>query len=553
MFNTHLTEYFARAENKDVTLNVTIYNVTNFVGFAVHSDIHITKALNIFPQNIKCHLLPDMWTTRRSITRIMSDDATQELVTYGGGDEAPGIKYVMMTVPTVSFDNNIHRVTNSNTLKNVWWLNKYLSVPSCAAGRLLQISGTCWYNTTLNALMLTQRVRQVFAGIWHASPPEYKTKIENFGTLETCPMKNMLLKDMLHFLIYHLVVKGDKIKARKDNTVIDMAGSVKAMSELGLSDDASVTVNQFNQNDRPQLRWTQLKTILTQMPLPEDFKTFGNNWFESADSNSIKRWLNALLSTTDKEIDIQQHLTYMISILKDWARLINAKAYEVDSKYNPDLRATEAKLNMHLGSFKTGHEIMDIKEIEQTARLLLIVLTLLKSKGDEGHNSFDATKVVLDMLKLSYMASEIDVKYLEKPQDAMPMFLLIGNQSENVQREITFGKKAYELLSAGVAIGKNGIGTHAIAGLMCNGKAYIYDANNYIAHTDWPACKFDAYYRALHNNNCHYKDNRFVQFDHLLYMVKDDDNNAIKTKGVAGVNGSAANRRRGAGQKRRPS
>jgi hypothetical protein len=53
----------------------------------------------------------------------------------------------------------------------------------------------------------------------------------------------------------------------------------------------------------------------------------------------------------------------------------------------------------------------------------------------------------------------------------------------------------YKLVGSVIVITNNDGDGHAIAGLSCDGKYYIFDSNNLLTYDDWHKGKFDNYYK----------------------------------------------------------
>lgn len=91
-----------------------------------------------------------------------------------------------------------------------------IDAPVCANGRLVQTQGTCWWNSTMNVLLLTESTASRMIAKWNALPETEKRSLENIG-LEACPGKAMKLKDFLFILINQILVKENRAKSWQED------------------------------------------------------------------------------------------------------------------------------------------------------------------------------------------------------------------------------------------------------------------------------------------------------------------------------------------------
>jgi len=115
-------------------------------------------------------------------------------------------------------------------LTDQWWFKKYFKLPPCSYGRLLQISGTCWFNSTFNALMLVPKIAEIMKLKWSLLPLEEKNKVIEMGSLDRCLSKTAPLKTLLFVMIHFILVKGEKPKYEQGNWIKEVAGYVKSVA-----------------------------------------------------------------------------------------------------------------------------------------------------------------------------------------------------------------------------------------------------------------------------------------------------------------------------------
>ena len=155
--------------------------------------------------------------------------------------------------------------------------------------------------------------------------------------------------------------------------------------------------------------------------------------------------------------------------------------------------------------------------------------------GDPGR----ATKTLLDMLFAENL-SELYIpnsnkinKYLEKKENELEETLKTLNDAfmvdihKNIitehQPKILYIDNCRNILTAPISLNIEGViyilkagilsfPSHAIAGLKCGSKYYVYDSNNYIAYCDWPNLNINKYIE----KNQKYKDTK-VYLGCLIY------------------------------------
>lgn len=80
--------------------------------------------------------------------------------------------------------------------------------------------------------------------------------------------------------------------------------------------------------------------------------------------------------------------------------------------------------------------------------------------------------------------------------------------------DIKIGLYNYKLCSSSISL--NGI-NHAIAGIICNDKYYVYDSNNIIVESNWPEKDISNYLTNETTRELYSKDVSFKKFGYLIY------------------------------------
>lgn len=97
----------------------------------------------------------------------------------------------------------------STVLEEQWWFHAIVNIPTCADGRMTQLSGSCWWNALMNALLLTEGTATLMRASWNRVSEEDRKAWEN-TTLDNCPMMSMKLPQFLHILINQILIKGNR-------------------------------------------------------------------------------------------------------------------------------------------------------------------------------------------------------------------------------------------------------------------------------------------------------------------------------------------------------
>ena len=71
---------------------------------------------------------------------------------------------------------------NSNLVTDTWWYRYFTRSLPCARGRVLQFSGTCWFNTVLNTMLLSTPIKQELKQITYSDEfIPYLKQVNSYG------------------------------------------------------------------------------------------------------------------------------------------------------------------------------------------------------------------------------------------------------------------------------------------------------------------------------------------------------------------------------------
>jgi len=162
--------------------------------------------------------------------------------------------------------------------------------------------------------------------------------------------------------------------------------------------------------------------------------------------------------------------------------------------------ATKNKLNATLT--KEYNDYVKLYNQSNDQKSLESELNRKKKLLDEIDITMDP--IIKYNLKKYNMVTEKNKELITKMDNInTPDILVFGNDFSSVPRETIFNGAKYVLNSATISINIE----HAICGIICNGKSYVYDSNNIIVECDgWAEGNIEPYLKndatiKLYNNN----------------------------------------------------
>lgn len=96
-------------------------------------------------------------------------------------------------------------------VEETWWYKLFDSIPRCAEGRLTQQTATCWWDSTMNSLLLSQTAAEMMRRKWHTLAPADQETCKRIG-LRNCPVADMPYETFVYILIYHILIKGSRAR-----------------------------------------------------------------------------------------------------------------------------------------------------------------------------------------------------------------------------------------------------------------------------------------------------------------------------------------------------
>lgn len=236
-FNKAISMFFAGRDGSKLRLrNIFIINETDDLNHVVFNyEQHVRSITNVF--FCPSHFSPVQFGTVPKFEKfIKNHQLATTLHSLFDGD-----KFTAMIPTRGSFSYRIFwsNQPNSDTIKlrSTWWFKLFRLVPRCAEGRLLQQAGTCWWNATMNSLILTYACAELMRRKWRALDPRDQRTCRSIS-LRKCPATDMTFPTFMFILIYHILVKGDRTRSLQGQHVLQNF-DVDQYRENVIADDIS--------------------------------------------------------------------------------------------------------------------------------------------------------------------------------------------------------------------------------------------------------------------------------------------------------------------------
>jgi hypothetical protein len=442
-------------------------------------------------------------------------------------------------------------LSNSIRLTEQWWFKLYFAVPPCAKGRLTQTTGTCWFNSTINTLLLTSDIAKKLKEKWNMLSEDMKTSISQMS-FETYFTASASLKSLLWFIVYKVLVEEKKLAVHDGDVSQKVAALVKGKNE-GLSQNVVKSINlygdEYSSNDG-------LDVILNEF-FPEDKDLVYFNFV-----NMINRLIEQYKQLQGRQVTKQnsnfnKFFVEITQIKDDLSKLQNEEKQKYEEleildheentllKQESDNISEWTRINNDMkksGLDKTESQRL-MKELEEVKRLIINIKLKLKENNNKINDISEEYEILKEKVKiksdrlesvfLSYKLKIREIKMkasLDAIEDSLVKELLNGgtpsvlaialqNPLKSAPETLVLNNIRYKLQASGINIG----GIHTIAGLTCDGERYIFDSNNYLSYDNWPAGDISNYLE---------KFNKTSVYGGILYVIyiRDDTMNGGKKK-----------------------
>jgi len=192
-----------------------------------------------------------------------------------------------------------------------WWYRWYYAVPPCASGRLVQMTGTCWFNAALNTILLSPIISRFLIIQWYSLKKEERESYEK-QDIQTCLIRRPDIKTMLYVVIYNILIKNTKMSLNKGNLVVGFAARVATfikekgrLEKSGIDNASNISSLQISEGSDPG----QAIELLLKATISDHFNSFYI-------SNNIKLDKNILnISDTNNKLNGNNKLKSLSNII----------------------------------------------------------------------------------------------------------------------------------------------------------------------------------------------------------------------------------------------
>jgi hypothetical protein len=386
---------------------------------------------------------------------------------------------------------------NSTDLVDQWWFKWYFSVPPCLSSRLTQSTGTCWMNSIINSLFFIPEIIKLLTTKYNSlSDKDIIDKI-TFDKFNCIPCEYDL-KTLLFSLVNNLLIIKRKASITDGNFIGNIASRVKCVYENKLE-----LCNNIEYGDGGDA-YKGIEVILN----------------EIFDDNSI----SYCFSLEEKIIKYQNKIIDKINEYNDERTKIILEKNKKIEEYNKNNQQVKKLINAY-NKKNSDDKLEKINQIKKVLTSLTDEINLLEKKIndldkliEQLNNSLLELKKLFEIVTTdSNLSSNEELKKFVVNIIEVKKYPKILILNKNIfDSNVKIGSYNYKLCSSSISL--NGI-DHAIAGIICNNKSYVYDSNNIIVETNWPEKDISKYLtnettKELYSN----KSLLFRDFGYLIYI-----------------------------------
>lgn len=379
------------------------------------------KIVNVFPTKGNLFINDETFFDRTILnTNIPKNVDTEKNILYTFKQKGGELKNIIIRVMDTE--------SNTKMLKDQWWFLWYFSIPSCANGRLLQATGTCWLNSSINSLFLIENISDILKKRFEddKNKDEYKIKFRDFGKIKK-------LKILCNSLVYNLIIKKTKANYDDNNFLAHFA--------------------------------TLVKCEYTNQPKKCKDKNFGDGGdpFEAIKilfKNILKDNDYTYINLYDSVLGYEKYNNFLSKYKKiytDYSNMID--------EYNRKIK-------------KQYYDESEIKKLKYDIQKLYDILTLHEKKLGEYEKEIKK-KSIADIVDY-----DVENKNLYEKINLNEILFYRGRFNKNVKKYINIKNNKYKLCSSVIQL-KSKKMTHVISGIICKNKYYIYDSNNLFLQCNW--------------------------------------------------------------------
>jgi hypothetical protein len=350
-----------------------------------------------------------------------------------------------------------------------------------------QYTGSCWFNSTLNAIILTKKIASLLKNKWNNLDTFTKNKLNI--SYEQINSNQLNLNEIILVIVNNLLIKKQKASSNVDFTT--------KMASI-LYSNYNPTQTYTSGGDPERAIFPLLKSL---------FNTNEYNIIDLAGFDYYNNYVNLYNEKVDDSFIKKYENKSNIGDLSK--KLIDTKInIYLNKKKRDDYKI---KLNQNFNNIPVYNETMTIlnqlikennKLINDQNTIFNNVENIINNKLDSYYNSINNKKdIVFDSETEQFFINTFD-------NTKMPNIIAIVHFKKDFNKacsKITIMNTVYNLEACifGPYPG------HAIAGLNCNNIEYVYDSNNIIAYDNWSDGNIDNYA----------KQNKNAQFNGILTLI----------------------------------
>lgn len=481
LFNKYCT---TDAFKKNLLKNITLINLTNnnknvLYLYKNENNIEIfRKNINIFGYNIDILLNDNNFLTGVNPNKnfIKQVDDTKDLI-YTTRISQKGGELKDVNIRNMKTDNN------TTKLEDQWWFKWYFSIPPCLSSRLTQSTGTCWMNSIVNSLFFVPEIITLLKIKYNSIPNK---------NIDTITFNNFNfgydLNTLLFSLINNLLIKKNKASTNDGNFIGIIASKVKCLYNNEI-------INTIKYGDGGNA-FDGIKVVLKEI-FNDDYISYCLSL--SDENNKFVEENNKFVEENKKFVEENKKLIEENSKI---VTEIKSKVEEYNKKNNNNLFENIKKLK------ETNAD--NNKKIEEKNKLIEEKNKLIveNNKLIEENKKGKETGIITQSTN-NFVMNIIRVKLYPK--------ILVFSENIFKNNNIKIDEYNYKLCSSSISL--NGY-DHAIAGIICNDKSYIYDSNNIIVESNWPKEDISEYINNEKTKEL-YTDKKVIslkEFNYLLYI-----------------------------------
>jgi hypothetical protein len=318
-------------------------------------------------------------------------------------------------------------------VSTTWWYDWYASRPPCLSGKLMQFTGTCGYNSALNAILLSSRTGPLVWKLLHEKIDHETRKTLRGLPLDTCPSNLIHMMYMLLNAIYR-----DRVEINQGTFINRLA--VLLVRQDALLDDRTVRINKYAyKTDNvledgvypSQVARTVLTTIFDEKVYVESESEHG------AITNSNTQILHLRTNHANIELDIEIEIN-RVKYMLDWCVFIlvmgdnsshavsvifcDGESYLYDSTHNHIARlddvTCETVKQASSKHWKSTHAVWNVACYVRQDATMSNVLTLRSNMIKRDFKRDFVSKPTIQHTQRMKRKNELDSEYNEWTKNA---------------------------------------------------------------------------------------------------------------------------------------